>query len=429
MAAVSMRARILGMMGVAVVLVVLLASGGCKKSGAENNASARSPEPSSPAQSGPVRIVIGNLTDKTGVSANALNVIDMALEDLVGYYNEEGLIPGVKLEVATFDGQWDPARNVPGYEKLRNKGADMIWTPVPPAVETLMPRVSDDEFVLFASTANMDPEILEGGYVFSLGIMPEYEAYTFLKWIAENDPDFPQGRPAKIGGASWLDGYSNIWFRAAEAYAKAHPDQYEWVGGYMTQFSFTWGAEVEKLKSCDYVYVPAPMYNFVKEYREAGYTTAKFLGTDVQAAFLAMLDDAGLWDGIDGMLFSRSSRWYNEHDPIIDLANKLLDEKHPAEAADIREGGSGYIAGKQAYLMLEIIKKAVNDRGAQNFDSQTLFDAATSFSFTLDGIEGFASFDKTKRYVQNYYSIYEARASGENIFRIEPEWIEQVMTP
>lgn len=79
--------------------------------------------------------------------------------------------------------------------------------------------------------------------------------------------------------------------------------------------------------------------------------------------------------------------------------------------------------------MLEIIKNAVETVGPANFDSQALYDAATSFSFTLDGIDGIATFDKTKRYVQNYYGIYEAREDGENLFRVEPEWLEQVTVP
>ena len=50
-----------------------------------------------------VTITIGNLTDKTGPIANALAVIDMALEDMARYFNEQNLIPGVALEVIHYD--------------------------------------------------------------------------------------------------------------------------------------------------------------------------------------------------------------------------------------------------------------------------------------------------------------------------------------
>ncbi len=345
---------------------------------------------------------------------------------MVNYTNEQNIIPGVELDIESYDGQFDPSKDIPGYEWLRGKGADLIWTPVPPAVETLQTKVNDDQFMLFAAAANKE---LEGGYVFSLGITPEYEAYTLLKWISENDPHFPKDRPARIGGGSWLDGYGIVWFAAAENYAEVHPDQFEWVEGYLNEFSFIWDVEIEGLKDCDYVFVPSPINNFVEGYRRAGYTQAKFLGSDVQTAFLGMVDKAELWDKIDGMLISRSSRWYNEEGLIIDLTNKLLNEKNPNSADDIRRMGSGYIAGQSIYLMLEIIKDAVETVGPENFDSQALYDAAISFSFDLDGVEGFATFDETKRYVQNYYGIYEARSDGEDLFRADPEWHEQVFTP
>ena len=379
-----------------------------------------------PTQQEVVVITIGNLTDKTGVSSNAVSAIDKALEDLVNYTNEQNIIPGVELDIESYDGQFNPSKDIPGYEWLRGKGADLIWTPIPPSVETLQTKVNDDQFVLFAAAANKE---LEGGYVFSLGITPEYEANTLLKWISENDPDFPKDGPARIGGGSWLDGYGITWFSAAENYAEVHPDQFEWVEGYLNEFSFIWDVEIEGLKNCDYVFVPSPINNFVEGYRRAGYTQAKFLGSDVQTAFLGMVDKAELWNEIDGMIFSRPSRWYNEEGLIIDLTNKLLKEKHPNSADDIRRMGSGYIAGQSIYLMLEIIKDAVETVGPENFDSQALYDAAISFSFDLDGIEGFATFDETKRYVQNYYGIYEARVDGEDLFRADPEWHEQVITP
>ncbi len=408
------------------LVIVLLASCGGGSNGNDNSDSTQVAETKGRVEF--VTITIGNFTDKTGVASGALGVIDMALEDIVGYYNEQNLIPGVKLVIITYDGQWKDTEHIPGYEKLRQQSADLVWTPAPPAVETLKPIVDKDEFMLFAATANVDLKELEGGYVFSLGITPEYEAYTLLKWIAENDPDFPKGRPAKIGGAAWLDGYSKIWFEAIEDYADAHPDQYEWMNGYLSEFSFVWDTEVEGLKDCDYVYVPAPMHMFARQYRDAGHT-AKFIGTDVQAAFLGSIDNAGLWNEIDGSLFIRSSQWFNEKGTIVDLANQLLMENHPDTAEETRRVGSGYLSIQQEYMLLEIIRNAVETVGAESFDSQALYNAATSFTFSLDGTKEFASFDENKRYAQNYYGIYKINADQKDLFRIDPQWYEQVFSP
>jgi len=65
-----------------------------------------------------VVITIGSLSDITGPASNAMTVINMALDDVVEYFNDENLIPGVELKVVTYDGQLDPARDIPGYEWL-----------------------------------------------------------------------------------------------------------------------------------------------------------------------------------------------------------------------------------------------------------------------------------------------------------------------
>ncbi|MCP4612749.1 MAG: ABC transporter substrate-binding protein, partial [Planctomycetes bacterium] len=95
------------------------------------------PTPSAIKAQETVKITIGNLSDLTGVSANAMGIINMALEDTVEYYNEQNLIPGVELEVITYDGQFNPARDISGYEWLKENGADLIFTAVPPTAVTL----------------------------------------------------------------------------------------------------------------------------------------------------------------------------------------------------------------------------------------------------------------------------------------------------
>ncbi len=373
-----------------------------------------------------VVITIGNLSDLTGVAANAMELIDMALEDLVEHFNEENLIPGVELEVITYDGQYDPARDIPGYEWLRERGADLIWTPAPPAAATLKPRADEDKFMLFASAANLD-ELMPAGYTFSAGTIPEFQAYTLLDWLAKNDWDYTTNGPAKIGAAGWADNYLTSLFDAAEEYADVHPDQFEWVSGHLTDFGFTWGPEVDALKDCDYIIIPNPMTNFVKGYRELRYT-AKFLGTDNHGAFLGMIDDAGLWDEIDEMLMIRSTKWWNEEGAIIDLTKKLLYEYHPDEAEEIMAKGVGYIAMANLYQVLTIIQNAAEIVGPDNVDSEALYEAAQSFSLMVDGVERF-NFNETKRYSTNYYGIYLADETSEDLIRVGTEWYQQLLEP
>jgi len=180
-------------------------------------------------------ITIGNLSDLTGVSSGAMKYINMALDDLVHYYNDNNLIPGVRLNVVTYDGQMDPAKDVPGYAWLLKEGADVIFTSIPATPVTLKPRVDQDQMVLFALTSQKEG-FHPPGYVFNLGIDPRYDGYTMMKWIAENDWDWKTKGPAKVGGAAWTESYSDELLDGMKEYCKAHPDQFDWTGGFLTDF-------------------------------------------------------------------------------------------------------------------------------------------------------------------------------------------------
>ena len=419
---IKMLSRI-GMILVAIMLMalpLLVACGG-------DDGKTPAPTPTAEPTSEPVTITIGNLSDLTGPSANPMEYINMALDDLVEYYNENNLIPGVRLEVVTYDGQMDPARDIPGYEWLIEKGADLIFTPIPATPVTLKSRVDSDKVVLFSMAADKD-EILPPGYVFNLGTIPQYDAYTLLKWIAENDWDYKTKGPAKVGGTDWDNAHGGALLAAMEEYCSAHPDQFEWEGGYLNNYSFNWGTEVEALRDCDYVYPGIIMQSFVKQYREAGCTEAKFVGSDTQAAFFGMVDDAELWDEIDGMLFLKFSRWWNEEGKIVNMIKQLLHENHPDVAEKIISSGVGYLAMNQVYPMLDIIADAAEAVGPQNLDSQALYDAATSFVLTIDGVQRL-SFGEEKRDAVDVYSIYEARGTEEDIFRLYDEWYPTVRNP
>ena len=373
-----------------------------------------------------VVITIGNLSDLTGAGANAMEIINMALDDVVTYYNQTILPPGVTIKVETYDGQYDSSKNIPGYEWLKEKGADLIFTPMPAAPRILKSRVDRDEVVLFAIAADKEG-ILPPGYVFNLGTVPENNGYTFLKWIAENDWDYQTDGPAKIGGACWIGSALEKAQEAMRDYAEAHPDQFEWVGSFAANHTFIWGPEVAALKDCDYVATPTVWPSFVKEYRNAGYT-AKFIGDDSHMAFLRLIDDANLWDEIDKTLVVRVTRWWNEEGTIIDLTTDLLKKNHPSSVEDIKQAGSGYMAMHQLNQMLEIIAEAIETTGPENFSSQALYEAAKSYSQIVDGTQH-GSFSETKRDVVDAYAIYEVRAANKDIFRMHDDWLPTMREP
>ncbi len=374
-----------------------------------------------------VVITIGNYTDITGPASNPMSMITMALEDIVKYYNDENVIPGVELEVVSYDSQYDPSNDIPGYEWLREKGADLIFNAIPSASITMKSRVDEDHMMFFALTPD-EKSLVPAGYVFCISnTLGDYQSYTLLKWLAENDENFPQDRPAKVGGAFWAEPYSQTFLDGMEEYVDAHPDQYEWEGEYLTNFAFTWGPEVDALKDCDYVMPPGPMQNFIREYRGAGYD-AQLIGTDFQIAMLEMVDALDVWDEADGMIIIRPGQWWNEDGELISLAKELLNENHPDDAEYVKSTGPGYQTMRGMYIMLEILRETIETTGTENFSSEALYEAAQSYSLILDDVQ-MHSFTDTKRTSLDHMGIYRLDGAEQDLFRLVPEWIPVVYEP
>jgi len=369
---------------------------------------------------GKVTITIGNHTDKSGVAANAMQYIDMALKDVVEYYNEKNLIPGVEVKVVEYDGQADPSKDIPGYEWLKQKGADLIVVWFPWTLTTLRFNVEEDSIPMFGTIVRTDV-LYPPGYLFITGALVEGTAWTMVKWVAENGWDYQAKGPAKIGGACWDTDDGDIYFDAFKRYAELHPEQIEWVSGHIAPTgTYTWSPEVQALKDCDYVWVPSQMGNFVREYRQAGYT-AKFLGSSPHLAFWGLIMDMRLWDEVDGSLFFVETEWWDEEGEVPDFINQLLREKHPDSYERIIRAGKSYSAAINVVLIMEIIKSATEAVGPQNLDSQAIYEAAQSFTLTFDGLQRH-SYSETKRASLDRIAVYEVRGSEENIVRIS-DWI------
>ena len=421
--------------GIVVLVVLLMVAAslvGCDSNDDEQTPTSGTTPTTQPTEepADKVEITIGVITDKTGIAANTWEIFDMALEDIIEYYNQEGIIPGVELKAEFYDGQNDPSKDIPGYEWLKNRGADLIFSVNDAAALNLKPRVDKDRIVMF-SAISQQAVVEEPGYVFVITTAYEQQMINFLDWIAENDPDFPEDRPAKIAMVQWNTSMDVSLAKVMEDHCDAHPDRYAWQGAHLTPVpTFIYGPEVEATKDCDYVFPPTVgLVNFAREYRRAG-GSAKFFGGDGLVAFLRSVDDAKAWGQIDGTLMTKGTPYWNEEDPMVDLAKKLLFENHPREAEEIMRGGVGYLTILTYIPLLGIITDAVEMVGPENFSSEALYQAAQQYSLEVYGIEDYITFGPEKRVSHNYHAVYRIDASTEDVVRLEPGiWHRIVETP
>ncbi len=358
-------------------------------------------------------------------SGAELDTENMAMSDMVDYYNDRKLIHGIDLELITEYNNYDPSTYIQNYDQLKSNGVDIVFTFHSSIAEALKPLCEKDKIPLF-TLATYDSVFVPTDYTFAFGVNPRNEVYTLLDWIKRSDQDFPKDMPAKIGVALWNNDYGRAVLEAVETYTESHPSQFQFLGGYLTDYSWDWTSEIEALNDCDYIFPPVPPMNFVRQYRSEGYST-RFIGTDSHAKFLHLIDNTDLWDEFDGMIIAKSSGWWNDEGIIIDLANATISEYRS------NRSGSSLIPTpylnhvSQVYLLFEVIRHTIETFGHDNFSSRSVYEAAQSFSIEVDGCSH--SFNTSKRISSDALKIYEIDSIDKTLIGIDTKWIPLVHEP
>jgi hypothetical protein len=373
----------------------------------------------------PVTITIGELTDLTGPASSALIPVLYATEDIVRYYNDERLIPGVKIKLAAFDNRSDPARDVPGYDWLQGKGAGLIIASLSTTAQTLRPFAERDKLPIIVLAGTIPVVMEPPGSVFAINCPPRYETNTLLRWVGEEHWDYTKGIP-KLGLVGWVSADVVEMETAIREYSQAHPDKFAYVGGFLAPVgTLSWSGQVEALKDCDYICTTgSPMATLMKQFQSAGYS-ATFIGPSAASAYRGLLVDQLGYEALDGTLFANESLWWNESTPIVDLAKELLYRYRPSEAEEIINRGNGYVgAVHQVIAIFQILEQAVAEVGAENFNSQAFYDAALKYKTEGPMWEGYPQwgFSQIRRYLTDHIVIYEFSAEAQDLVRVS-DWL------
>ena len=421
----------LGVMVLAVILLALPLLTACSN-GDETEQPTVSPTETVPPTDTPteqtekVKITIGNLTDHTGPASKAMPAVNAGLKDAARYYNENNLIPGIEVEVLEYDTQADPSRDIPGWEWLKERGADVIIGWFPATALNLAARANKDEFPLFVS--NCDPEVLDPpGYVFLSSPTMNLQGWTMIKWIMENHWDYETNGPARVGGVCWdTDGHHIMW-EQFEKYAELYPERMEWVRGITTPVStMSFATEVQQLGELDYVSVPNAMPFLVRDYAAAGYEPT-FIGTDSAMSWFRLVGDMKLWPDIDGMLFISLTEWWTEDAEFPNLIDQILNDYRPDQVEEFMAQGTGYNSVGNGFQILEGIRFAAEAVGSENVDSQAIYEAMPSVKMVWDGLQR-QSYGPEKRVSADLLAIYEVDGSTRDLIRVS-DWLSVESSP
>jgi hypothetical protein len=329
-------------------------------------------------------ITIGEMTDFTGISAPALKYITQIIQDVARYYNDENLIPGVRIKIAAYDTKYDASRYIPGYEWCKSKGADVIITILSDVGEVFKPFAERDKIAI-TSLSTVKPLVEPPGWVFCVSGSLNDGSETLLKWVRENDWK-GQGIP-KIGVVGWTTGQSQDVGKTVVAYLNEHPELYQYVARYSAPpGTMDWRTEAEKLKDCDYIaVVSGTMLGYLlRDLRSFGSDAKTIDCLASMGSYRTFYSDMVGWEALDGCYSTSNSFYWTDSDPIVDLAKTLVQRYHsPSEAEEIIASGNGYV-GPAAMMVaiLEILQQAVKNVGAENFNGQAYYDAAINYKTT-----------------------------------------------
>lgn len=370
-----------------------------------------------------VEIVIGHLSDFSGRASAAMNPMRIGIRDYVTYINEDDPIPGVTLRVEEYDNQYDPARDVDGYEWLKEKDAQVILAPITSTAETLKIFAEEDKIpVMVVSPSKavlMDPP----GWVFSALPPNNMLTMTMMEWIS-TQPGYDTGT-VKVASVAWnmpahterVDGVeafcdSNPRFEHISVIAP--PGTVEWIGEILTVEDF----EPDLIHNAATYSAGA---TFLEQFRARG-NNQKTIAADQIWAFQSILEDAVGKEGLDGSWAVGAVGLWGDTAPLWQQSEAMLYENNP-DNADMWKAafGTTYTGSWAIHIITDIIRETVNRVGAENFDGEAFFDTLQNWSKSYEGFEDW-TFADGKRYCMRDMRMYEYDASLGRLVKIT-DWI------
>jgi hypothetical protein len=397
---------------------------------------------------GKVTIVIGNMTDLTGVAAPALAPMTDALHDVVDEINA-GLAPGVQLpagvqlKVVDYNTAFDPTRFVPGYEWLKEQGAQVIVSVFNDCSETLKPLAAADKVAILGMATTI-PMIDPPGWVFGFSAPTRWGIKLMLEWIAdqwEADGKYETVGKPTIATVGWNDAWGTDNKEGAEEYCAAHPDEFDYVGSYMAPVgTLTWSGEVSKTLNVDYVQTAANgalmPATFWAQYKQAGGTGINF-DTESLSAYKGYITEYCGWPAWDGKLNVQAWGWWNLPDKYpgewteVKYIKDVLYKYHSkAEADEFFNAGMGYLGGGAMQLFaLQTVVAAINATveetgSAENFDGQAYYD--TAINYMADWAGAMRGFTSDRRYAVDEMIVLRWDAAAEDLTMISDGWLSLV---
>lgn len=334
-------------------------------------------------------LIIGYQGDMTGPGMAAMQPLYDGMVDYFKKAEAEGALGDVRVKIITYDTRSDYSRVPIGYTTLVSRGAQAIFFPSPADIEISGSKFSEDGVPGFGTCALETTK--NNPWAFFLYDTMEYGNKALLKWILDN---WEEDRKPVIGAMGWVGLSTTVgMMNGLNEYMEDHGDEMEWKGGHLASLGCTsWAIEAQRLLGCDYIFmgtVGSGSASFMKEARTRGYKGA-FVGSYASLP--------GYWNLITANVGADElyECYHTHHMPwakdsaFVSGWSELLSGR-PQSYAETESQQGGYATGPAlGRLLVDVIKRAADEVGAENIDGRALREAAAATNLDVTG-EGWGS--------------------------------------
>jgi ABC-type branched-subunit amino acid transport system substrate-binding protein len=335
------------------------------------------------------KILLGWLADQTGTSGTAFKEVSKGIDDYLAEMEASNPIPGVKIEVITYDTRLEYARFQQGYDWLAGEGIDVLlgYQPETPTV-TLDDQEEDKipQYNFSAWPANMDADWLYG-YTYGM----EWEARAAADYLVNQWwPTQGKGRALKLAFVNNPEYGSTVEYRKGLDWVVAqNPGEITLtsVGGSGGQSA--WASEVAAIQNTDAVFMSAvgtSAGTFLRDAIARGYEGQMVASTISVLGIWPMVTSLVEKAKLDGLLIPHYYPLYTDDNEYSDYLNEMIEKYRPSEANALRRGTTWMSGWVTAQILAETVRKAAEAVGGKNVDGNAINDAFKEISIEIGGM-------------------------------------------
>ena len=337
-------------------------------------------------ETGVKEIKYGWLWDFTGRASFGVIQTFNGMKDYLRKTDEEDPIPGVKLELLTYDTRSDASRGMPGYVWLKGQGTDImsITADIMPSMRAQWEKDQMPQYALSQLVTCMDSD-----WQVSMYGSPENQVEVIMQWIMDNWQKYPI-KP-KVG----MVALAGVPFYIAqqvvvEKFVADHPGKFDYVGAQMAPTTTTtWAVEIGKLKDCDYTVtaISGPtLASFMMEARNRGYTGTLVGPMESFLAFWSLVKAAVPDQQLDGAMVGTDFPWWNDTGTFMTELKKYAEKYHSTgDLQKIYQGTGEFCGWIVGMILVDALRRAVESVGAENLTGVALLDALKQTNMTVEG--------------------------------------------